>query len=788
LYNCTLEGNSAADGGAIYNFFSSVTLNNSILWGNLPQQIFSQSSSSTASHCIIQGSYSGTQILSADPLLLPLGTYGGSTRTMPPRSNSPAINTGVAPGAPAIDQRGFPRDDFPDIGACEWNGSSSITVIDSAENTSVYCAGFSPTLRLLCEATPLSVAWYYGLSGDTSIPVPGISGAQVALPAITEDASVWARTVFFFGQVDSAVFAMTTTPSTIHVTTSGDDSYDGASWVQAKRSPREAIADAGYGAQVWVAEGTYRPNDFDRTNLNRIQSFFLKKGVSIYGGFAGVETELEERNPGAHPTILSGDLGRDDVDTDGDGRPDANVSENAYHVFHHPQPLDLDATARLDSVTIRGGRANGSQTSAYGGAICNSYFASPTLSNCTLEGNSASSYGGAIYNQLHSSPTLNNCTIAGNSASYGGAIFNDYSSPTLNNSTFQSNSASSAGGVIYGYRSSPTFCNCTLAGNSAADGGAIYNNVSSATLKNCVLWNNPQQQLGGWPATASYCIIQGGYSGTQILTNNPLLLAFGDHGGPTPTMPVSAGSAAIDAGLATGSPSTDQRGFPRHALPDIGACEFQALALVSDVSNPTEIGSHFTLRAISDINGASFQWFGRQSGNTWDPIDGGTNGLFATSPLDLGLDLWVRVTGQGTNFDSAVQSIEVRGTYPEWVAFHGLAGADAETGASPSGDGVPNLIKYASGLDPNQNCSRGEYGSFYHDGASNKFSLVWCQSKTPTDLNWSFRKTTNLLNWAVIAGSTNLVQSGTGYDLWEATVPIGGPRLFLDVRVDLVSP
>ncbi len=78
--------------------------------------------------------------------------------------------------------------------------------------------------------------------------------------------------------------------------------------------------------------------------------------------------------------------------------------------------------------------------------------------------------------------------------------------------------------------------------------------------------------------------------------------------------------------------------------------------------------------------------------------------------------------------------LEVRGTYPEWVAFHGLAGSDAETGATPAGDGIPNLIKYASGLDPHAPAGPGDYRAFAAAGASNAVCLKWIESKTPTDL------------------------------------------------------
>ena len=43
----------------------------------------------------------------------------------------------------------------------------------------------------------------------------------------------------------------------------------------------------------------------------------------------------------------------------------------------------------------------------------NSYFSSPTVSNCTFSGNSTTTNGGGMYNIDNSNPTLNNCILWG---------------------------------------------------------------------------------------------------------------------------------------------------------------------------------------------------------------------------------------------------------------------------------------------------------------------------------------------------------------------------------------
>ncbi len=63
-------------------------------------------------------------------------------------------------------------------------------------------------------------------------------------------------------------------------------------------------------------------------------------------------------------------------------------------------------------------------------------------------------------------------------------------------------------------------------------------------------------------------------AGTITGSNNliggaPMLAPLADNGGPTWTIALLPGSPAINAGTATGAPSTDQRGFGRVGAVDI---------------------------------------------------------------------------------------------------------------------------------------------------------------------------------------------------------------------------
>jgi hypothetical protein len=122
LSNCTVVGNQAFSGGGIsIDANGTLSLNNSIVAGNtatFEPQISGGISSST-----------GVNITSSNPMLAPLGDYGGPTQTMPPLPGSPAIDPvgGDTASAFATDQRGLLRvvNGTVDVGAVEMQPASS---------------------------------------------------------------------------------------------------------------------------------------------------------------------------------------------------------------------------------------------------------------------------------------------------------------------------------------------------------------------------------------------------------------------------------------------------------------------------------------------------------------------------------------------------------------------------------------------------------------------------------------------------------------------------------------
>lgn len=316
--------------------------------------------------------------------------------------------------------------------------------------------------------------------------------------------------LFFLLMIYSAGFA----EGIIYVKYSAAGSNDGNSWNDAYIDLQDALGDAVSGNQIWVAAGTYMPSVEVGGTGSRYRTFQMINNVAIYGGFAGTETALDQRDVAANETTLSGDIGIP-------GDP----NDNCEHIFFNSSAYiaGLDATAVLDGFHIVGGGGG-----YEGGGMLNS-GSSPTVANCTFSNNEAVSGGGMFNNDSNpivincifignsavvgggmynhsSSPTVTNCAFSGNEADYGGGIYNEIvSNPIVTNCRFTDNSAVYDGGGMYsGYNSSSMVTNCTFSGNIAdsngddtGDGGGIYNSNSYPAVTNCTFIGNSAACGGG---------------------------------------------------------------------------------------------------------------------------------------------------------------------------------------------------------------------------------------------------------------------------------------------------
>jgi len=86
----------------------------------------------------------------------------------------------------------------------------------------------------------------------------------------------------------------------IYVDAYATGASNGRSWYDAFTNLQSALSAAQPGDSVWVSLGIYTPD------TGRAATFQIKSGVQLYGGFAGVETRLEQRNWSTFRTLLKG--------------------------------------------------------------------------------------------------------------------------------------------------------------------------------------------------------------------------------------------------------------------------------------------------------------------------------------------------------------------------------------------------------------------------------------------------------------------------------------------------
>ena len=388
---------------------------------------------------------------------------------------------------------------------------------------------------------------------------------------------------------------------TIYVNGLAGGANTGDSWIDAYTDIQTALGSAVIGDEIWVAAGTYKPT----AGTDRAISFMMRDGVSMYGGFAGDEASLEQRDWTANKTTLSGDIGVQEDNTDNTYNVVVGANDTTFDGF---TVTAGNANVGLWVNTSQGGGMYNYQCSPtvancifiansakqFGGGIANSYF-SGTVTNCTFISNTASA-GGGMDNRLGwGEPIVSGCRFISNSAESGGGLYNRACSPVVANCIFRGNMADNAGGAIGSYNSIQVFMNCMISGNSAQygggmhlgvqevsiincslsgntasnKGGGIYHNSSTSILTNCILWGNSGingSQIYNYDSSisVSYSDIQGGWEGDGNIDADPSFVRDPDDGGDGwgvgdnddyGDLRLQAGSSCIDAGDNTAVPA-----------------------------------------------------------------------------------------------------------------------------------------------------------------------------------------------------------------------------------------
>ncbi len=432
IANSTITGNHASEsGGGIYCDSESVTVANNTIVGNVARSgggVQCSGGPAAIANTIIAFNSSGIFASGSTDSLLYNCVYGNSAYNYCPAIADPTGTNGNISADPVLAYPSYVDVHIQPDSPCVDAGDDALVLPDWAD----------------MDAQARIIGSHVDIGADESDGTAWPSGSRVI----------------------------------VRVRTGGNDDNDGATWDLAKRTVQAGIdVAARSGGQVWVAAGTYAEN------------ILIPTDVAVYGGFAGTEADVSERDWRLNHTVL-------------DGHEAGSVVAVASSASQE---------TRIDGFTIRNGIA------PVGAGVCCSLYSAPTVANNIIEENTALTNGGGIYCDTWSSPTVAGNIIRSNSTSagisYGAGIYCNCSAARVMNNTITANcasgSSSGGGGMYLEYSASPAIItNNTITGNSAVRGGGIFCYGGSPTIANTIVACNSSGicGVGGSPSLRYNCV------------------------------------------------------------------------------------------------------------------------------------------------------------------------------------------------------------------------------------------------------------------------------------------
>ncbi len=538
ITQCTMTGNVAALGGALYSESGQVALRNSILWGNSATGTTAAIAASiagparpTVSRCDVSGSggsaawnnLAGSNLggnLDVTPSFLGAASPSAPASSFYPIAGSPVIDAGATANLPAdstdldgdgnmtepvpVDLAGAPRSVgvAPDMGVFETGSGPAIIASVPVLKVSPNSGAHAPALDLsdIFDATAQTFA-VVSVTPSTlaTVSVNSFNGEVAVTPM--SDATGLVRIIFSganaSGQSNYLALSLEIFPSVFFVDAGATGNASGLSWVDAFPTLQAALLRGGSSHEIWVASGVYFPDQGGGlTPGSTAAKFVLPPGITLRGGFAGTETSASQADPSAHPTVLSADVGHDDTNVDGNQVAETTsdrIGANATVLLTltgAPANTGIDgfvltAAGTGGALKITGGspfvrrcRFTGN-SGTNGGAVLADTSATPAFAACVFSGNVAGTSGGAV-RATGGSLTCEDCSFTGNvsnGTSGGGALHLTTATTSLRRCTFSLNLCPSAlgnGGAIRAVSSVLHAVACSFRGNESYDGGALY--------------------------------------------------------------------------------------------------------------------------------------------------------------------------------------------------------------------------------------------------------------------------------------------------------------------------
>lgn len=228
----------------------------------------------------------------------------------------------------------------------------------------------------------------------------------------------------------------------------------------------------------------------------------LKERVSLYGGFAGTEANLGQRDRVANPTIIDPGRKARCVLASGVGWTDRSAALiDGFTLRNGRGALDgqgggiyaVDCAPTIRDCVITGNEA------AYGGGASMYANANAIVVNCEFSDNTADGkfYGGGAVYIRDSMPVFRDCRMVRNSSGYGGAVYSATSMLDMTGCVLEDNSAK-LGGAIYATATNSRFSRCAFRENACTEnGGAIRNHGAMLVLEDCEFTSNEADRSAG---------------------------------------------------------------------------------------------------------------------------------------------------------------------------------------------------------------------------------------------------------------------------------------------------
>ncbi|MCP5487692.1 MAG: right-handed parallel beta-helix repeat-containing protein [Verrucomicrobia bacterium] len=469
----------------------------------------------------------------ADPLLMPLGDYGGSTPTLPPRAASPAIDRISLFDLWALfprDQRGAPRTGDGDIGAVEAQPIVVTTTHDADPGSLRHAITWYADLDPITFTSTLANVVIPLTNGVLRIERPvAVDGTSLAQPPVLDGLSVspifrveatngpvalaglkminGANTNIFPGGSGGAMYFLPGTTSTVRQVEISDSTaaiFGGAFITEGTTTFEDSrfvnnVAIAG-GAGMLLAPSN-QPG-----RLSLLSCVFTNNQATGSDSFGG----------GALFALSQGDSAVLNISG---GLFEANTASNSFGGALMIFTRVGSVTGLVSSVTMRENTAFGGGAVLNGAEQTNAHVSLSILDSDIVDNSAFSvnpTFGGGIYQYAgpgaSADLSLDGVFLSGNFIGFGdGAglasrgFQSQASSVSIIRSLISSNEALfGAGGGLYVTNAVMTMETSTLLGNSSGtDGGGLFYTGSGLSLVNSTLHGNLGVGDGGAAYLAS---------------------------------------------------------------------------------------------------------------------------------------------------------------------------------------------------------------------------------------------------------------------------------------------